>query len=272
MTEDNHREGEVILFPGYAELKEAVEKLRTELSVLMAEHDQLIYTECKNIEMRYMLELGSLEYKAYEAECEARRLKRKIELIQSAINRQKKPDLAQIEDQLEREFAEYQERLNEQIDKMNDALARSNSPTLSKEESRELKKCYRAIVKALHPDLHPEESPERMDLFYNAVRAYENADLRTLQIISAMIDNGELTAKSEEGMAALAHERERLEELLQSVNEKIAEIKSEYPYNLKEILQDEEKVAARKAELQMTIERWNEAIVVYRGRLEEMLR
>ena len=56
--------GRIILFPDFQKLKDDVEKLRTELSMLMLERDELRFAICKNIEMEYMLKLGSLEYKA----------------------------------------------------------------------------------------------------------------------------------------------------------------------------------------------------------------
>ena len=72
----------IILHPDFEKLKAEVEKLRTELSMLVPERDELLYQECKNIETAYMLSLGALEYKVYEIECAILRLKRKAELIQ----------------------------------------------------------------------------------------------------------------------------------------------------------------------------------------------
>ena len=119
--------GNVIVFPDFEKLKSEVEKMRTELSMLLLERDELQFVICKNIETEYMLKLGSIEYKAYKAQCAALRLKRKIELIQAKKNRQEKVIISAIEETLDSEFAEYQKQLNEQIDKMNDALKRSKA-------------------------------------------------------------------------------------------------------------------------------------------------
>lgn len=73
----------IILFPDYQELKEKVERMRTELSMLLLERDELEFVICKNIETAYFLKLGAIEYKAYEAECTARRLKRMVELVRA---------------------------------------------------------------------------------------------------------------------------------------------------------------------------------------------
>ena len=58
----------VIVFADFENLKSEVEKMRTELSMLLLERDELQFVICKNIETEYMLKLGSMEYKAYEAE------------------------------------------------------------------------------------------------------------------------------------------------------------------------------------------------------------
>ena len=112
MNKDSDKKGKIIVMPQFDELKREVEKLRVELSMLVLEKDTLIFVECKNIEMAYMVNLGHLEVKAFELECKYLRLRRKIELIQAKLNRQEKVDLKNIEDTLEREFIEYEEKLD----------------------------------------------------------------------------------------------------------------------------------------------------------------
>lgn len=69
----------VVPFPEFAALKAEVEKLRVEISMLLLERDELRFVICKNIETAYMLALGSLEYKAFELNCNVLRIKRKID-------------------------------------------------------------------------------------------------------------------------------------------------------------------------------------------------
>lgn len=262
----------IIMFPDYKKIKIEVEKLRTELSMLVLERDELQYVECKNIEMLYMLALGSLEYKVYEAQCAVLRLKRKLELIQSKRNRQEKVVLSQIEDTLDTEFTEYQEKLNAQINKMNDAIKRSQAEFLTVEESKELKKLYRNIVKSLHPDLHPELSDAQRTMFENAVTAYKNCDLETLRIISEMVCEPILAEDGKDAMTQLVHEKDRLVAMLQDVKDSIARIKSEYPYTVKEIVRDKEEIATRKAELERILRQYNEVMIAYSTKIREMLR
>lgn len=262
----------IILFPDFEKLKSEVEKMHTELSMLLLERDELQFVICKNIETEYMLKLGSIEYKAYESQCTFLRLKRKIELIQAKKNRQEKIIISDIEETLDIEFAEYQKQLDEQIDKMNDALKRSKAEFLSDEDNRELKKLYRKIVKSLHPDINSNVSEAQLQLFDNAVSAYKNGDLETLRIIGEMVGNNPLPEQNKDAMTQLVEDRERLHGLLKSIRESIDNIKTEYPYTMKDIVEDTEKTEQKKQELESIIEQYNELIVILKTKIKEMLR
>lgn len=269
MAKDN---ANIIHFPDFVKLKEEVEKLQTEMSMLISEKSELVLMECKNIEAAYMLEVGYLEYQAYELHCTVLRLKRKIEIIQAKKNRQEKIFPDKIEEQLDIEFKEYKERLNEQLGKLNEALERAERDILTKESFQELKKLYRAIVKKLHPDLHPNMSEEQKNMFLNAVRAYDNGDLKMMRFIHGIVEGMEVYDFDKSGMDALQEEKERLTEMLVLARNEINEIKSQYPYILKELLEDEDKIAAQKISLEKDIEELKDAVETYQSKLEEMLR
>lgn len=264
--------GNVIVFPDFEKLKNEVERMRTELSILLLERDELQFVICKNIETEYMLKLGSIEYRAYEAQCLSLRLKRKIELIQAKKNRQEKVIISAIEETLDTEFAEYQKQLDEQINKMNDALKRSKAEVLTDEENKELKKLYRKIVKALHPDINPDVSETQVNLFDNAVKAYKNGDLNTLRIISEMVGNSPLPEQHKNALTQLNEGKERLQHLLKAIRDSIEQIKSEYPYTMKEIIEDEKQTEQKKKELENILSQYNEFISIYKAKIEEMIR
>ena len=263
---------EIIVFPAYELLKKDIERLRTELSMLMLEYDELRLVECKNIETAYMLALGGLVYRVYELECIYLRLKRKLELIQALKNRQEKVIMINIELTLDEEFEEYKKKLDEQMNKMNEAIHRSKLEHLSESDTKELKKLYRQIVKALHPDLHPDATQAQIQLFCNATEALENGDLARMQLIAAMVSDTDLMEYKENPIMQLTEEKERLLKVLSTLKERIQNIKTSFPYNVKALLEDEKKLAAKKAELNSLITQYEEAIRIYSARIEEMMK
>ena len=267
----NKSANEIILNLEYENLKNELLKKRTELSMLVLQRDELKYVICKNIETKYMLELGSLEYCLYQSECIIMRLKRKVELIQMRINRQEKIDVSAIDKLLDEQFREYQQKLEEKIKKMNEAIERDNGEVLTEQQVKELKKLYRAIVKALHPDLNPSVTKQQIKLFQNAVTAYKNGDLQTLRIINEMISNNHSEDDNTDNIEKMRNELIRLDRMISSINGDIEKIKSEYPYTMKDILFDKEQLNQRKQELKDNIDQCNELVSFYETKIQHLL-
>jgi len=141
--------------------------------------------------------------------------------------------------------------MNEQVARMNAALERNKGEYLSEEETKEIKKRYRAIMKALHPDLHPDLTPEQLELFHHAVEAFEHGDLRAIQAIYDMITDQTTSVLDEENnsIQQLKEEQGRLTAMLHTVQQEIRKIEENYPYNLRLMINDKNAIAAKKAEL-----------------------
>lgn len=262
---------DIIIFPEFDKIKNEIERLRIELSMLLLERDELQFVICRNIEAKYMLEFGSIEYRAYEAQCTALRLKRKIELIQAKRNRQEPVSIVAIEEILDQEFASYQKQLDERISKMNEALQWKESDALSESDSKELKMLYRKLVKILHYDMNPERTDAQRELFEHAVTAYKNGDLATLRMIDAMVGSETLVKQSGDTIEQLNEEKRRLQNLLKKIQESIAQIKIRYPYTMKEILEDEEKTEQLRQQYEEILGQYEERILFYRIKIEEMM-
>lgn len=261
----------IILFPEYEKLRAEVEEIRGKISVHLLERDELAFVACKNIETAYMLTLGGLEYKAFELHCKVLRLKRKIELIQAKKNRQEKIVLSMIEAILDGEFATFQQKLDAQIDKLNQAIAYSKGEPLTDEETKELKQLYHKIVKALHPDLHPYLTETQKELFHHAVQAYEMADLERLRVIGDMLAEPVIPEPNEDSLSLLRKEKERLTKSLEKIQLQIETIKSSYPYTMKDLMEDPEQIAVKKKELEELIEALKDAYARYTTRLKELM-
>ncbi len=277
-------------------LRAEVRALRELLASLVLERDNLVNVVLRDIEAAYMRELGGLEVEAYRAECEARTLKARLELMQANLNRGETIREAAIDESIRQQYAEYQKVLDEFIRRIFEANAYSekraqqktastdgsdhsadtgetapDEARVSEMEEQELKRLYRKIVKAMHPDLHPNQDEATKELFKRAIIAYKEFDLRKLREIAAIID-GEMPDDTVNITEALQEEKARLLELIHGIRAEVRNIKSCYPYTQKELLDDPVKLAAEKEKLRQRISSAKEAAIVYQERIEEMRR
>lgn len=263
---------DLILSPELQMLNEEIAKLRVELSMLVSEHDELKYVICVNIETEYLLKLGTLEYRIYQAYCKYLRLRRKIELIRAKLNRQERVDLAEIEKALDQEFQAYQNKLDDQMRKMNEALKRGASDVLSDKETVEFKRMYRQIVKRLHPDLHPNITAAQLELFLRAVEAYQNGDLNAMRIIYELADADGAQTEQISSIEKAYKTRDHLLVMVQDIQNSIREIKSSYPYTLKVYLDNEKKLQSRKEDLESLLKDYEDSAKEYEEYLTTLLR
>lgn len=244
-----------------------LDKLRVSVSMLLLERDNLLLHECKDIEDEYILKFGKLEYKVYEAECDYRRLRRKLELIIMCRNHNKPIDMDNIDEQLEIELEEFYKKLNARLGEIEEAKRRQSLPRLSKEDSAELKSIYRKLIKKLHPDMNPNVTEYDKELFNKVVGCYENGDLMGLQIIAISLgDDKQINAENS------FKEKQRLTLLVDKLNSEIHEIKTTYPYILKETLVDKQKAAAHFKELNEMYDRYLYEIKIYTDEIEQFLK
>lgn len=207
-----------------------VEKLKDQLSQLIFEYDYLINQICPKIERQYVLEFGLFEYELYNLELKIDKLKRKIQLIQIEINHENEVDLNKIDEILAREFEEYEKQLQAQVDEIK-SLEDIKTKKLSDEEFKKLKKLYKLLIKKLHPDLNPNQTFLEYNLFLSTVKHFENGDLKGLESISAILP--------EKGAEEIS-EIDDLKNLIGEYEKRICDVKKDYPYNKKELLDDKD--------------------------------
>ena len=101
------------------------------------------------------------------------------------------------------------------------------------------------------------------------VEAYKNNDLRQMELLYEMA-SGEEVEVYEESIETLQVEVDRLEELLLKVAHEIEKVKSSYPYNEKDTLEDEGAIAIEKERLQNLLKEYKHKIKIYEAKIQAM--
>lgn len=264
---------QIIVFPEAAALQDEIRVLRAELMDLMDEKAELVYHVVPDLEALYRVTFGSLEYEIYRYDCEVRRLRRKSDLIRARLNRQEKVDERAIDATLKQEFAQYEERLNEQMDLFMKALERRRMPRLSDAQSVQLKRLYRTVLKALHPDLHPESTERQKRLLLEATSAYEDGDLSALESIALLVQepDAESDANSAGGLQQKRAERDRLAKCVTKIRKEIRQIHSEFPYNEREKLSDPSAAQAWRSDLEALLRQLKDQAAAWEKTVQDLL-
>jgi hypothetical protein len=236
--------------------------LKSELSDLIAERDQLVCVVILNIEAEYQLKIGWLEYDKFKMQVAVSRMRRAIELAQTAINRDEQFFIAEIEETLNQEFLEWEQKLRKHLKQIKAAQNRFKS-LLSSEESEESAKIYKKIVKMLHPDVNLEMYEKNRDLWERAAMAYKNGDLEGLRVLLILLEDVGEEPKIDSDF--LKRRSETLKSLIKKVMAEIRVIKSKFPYILKDKLGNETWVKNEQEKLKSEISE----LRIYRDRMEE---
>ena len=243
---------QIILHPGFAELKKEYLQLKNEMLNLITERDLLVTTIGPNIEAIYLKEAGHLKLQYLQYEVEYLRIKRKIELIQASLNANDPVDESSIDGLLTEEFEQWEKeinRLSEEVDNAKKLIASQ----LSDDESAELKLKYREIAKKLHPDLNPNIDDKGKELWLSAAEAYENGDLNEIKRIFLLLD--EIPDRNQEGAHFDFTEKiVELKEMIRQLKNEINTIKNSYPHNYGEIIKDPDRLREMKENIQSDID------------------
>ncbi len=242
----------IVPHPDFTKLKNDCEILHNELAELIADLDELTSTIIPNIEAEYQLTIGHLEYEQFCVQVEINRLKRKIEIIQIAINHGDQISETSIDATLNKEFKEWENKLKEHLKKIDIAKTRADSK-LSIEDSREVVDLYRKIVKKIHPDINHELYSQYESLWFRAVESYNHGMLESLKAVWLIIQDLTEDSQIESNLEALSLKKEELKDNITIFLSKINRIKSMHPYDLQAKLLDSSWVKDKQSDLYKSI-------------------
>lgn len=252
--------------PEVQKLKDDCSLLRDELAALLSEREHLVNTVAPNILAAYATTIGVKEYEALSLNVEVRKLKSTIEKLQAMENHGKKPNLEQIEAAVEDELKEWQEKVDKMVVDIQESQERLKNQMTS-EDSAELQKLYRTLVKKLHPDLNPSLSDKQKLLWDKVQQAYATGDLQEMKALALMADDIPEDLTSSNQIETLQERREQLKSQADDLMQQIADLKANPPLAMAEKLDDPDWVKDQTDECEKRIEK----LAVERSALEEWL-
>ena len=243
----------IVPHPDLEKLQNDCELLHDELLALIVGADELTSTIIPNIEAEYQLAIGHLEYKQFCIQVEINKFKRKIEIIQASINHGDMISEILIDEILNNEFEEWEDKLREYLRKLDVAKMR-NSSKLSIKDSKTILELYRKIAKKLHPDVNHELYTKHKNLWLRAVESYNNGALESLKALWVIAqDFNDEHSQMFSSFEMLEQKKVELKKNITQLLSKITNIKSTHPYTLNEKLLNNSWVKEQQTALQKSI-------------------
>jgi hypothetical protein len=238
------------------ELISQFDVLSTEYIRLLNDKDVLIEWGKPQLEALYATRVGVHQIELLQLQLNIKALKRKLELVRSAINLGELPNFQAIEDLVSEELILAQVQINFQVDafrQSKEMLSHLSSPT----KSAELRKLYRIMAKQLHPDINTNLNEAQTNLWHQVKNAYETGDLdrlKALQIVYEKELNGFEAMKDMLSEEDLLLKVTVLKEGIKVLDEQILAIRSEFPFTIQDQIKDDVWVADKVEEIRSAIQ------------------
>lgn len=225
----------------------------SELAERLGELHDLEHIVRPNLVATYQSKIGPWELRLLEAQCDAARWKRRVELAQASLNRGEMFDALLIEAELDREFAAWKDRLAEAETEIRSAQFRL-SHQLSAKDDRELKMLFRELARQLHPDLNPKAKESVRSLWHDVLEAYNSGDLNKLRALSILVEHDKPAQRASQGLDALKEEHRRLRESLEGLYRHLAELRLQRPFSEADNWHSEQWLSRRREEIERQID------------------
>lgn len=244
---------------------------RTVIVDLLSSIEDILLRQNPRIEAAWQVTIGVWENSLMEAQIAMRRAKRKCSLIQSCVNKGAAVDLQEIETQLDAEFEQWKQQLEESVLYYQCAVqSHMSAIRLTATDISLQKKLFRTLAKRLHPDLNPglDESAQRM--FTLAELAYQQGDTKILQSLEISTRSFEPQTQLPQTVIEAEAEFAVLNAQIEQLQERIEQIKGEKPYCLRAQLDDGAWVEAHIEQMKGEIETCRQTERQYHERCEEI--
>ncbi len=246
-------EAPITMHPEFEQKLKELDLLKAEYANQWNNRQVLIEWGKPQLEALYYARIGELQIELLQLQAETYSAKRKLEMMQAAINRNEEINLPFIDLMVELEMQEQLKKIEEEISKLGKAkhlLANLNSP----KRSAELRKIFREMAKELHPDINPDLPDSAKNLWNAAMKAYDDGDLESLRALRLLVcdmknKNEEFTDEN-----VLLTQVNLLKEGINRLLEEIENIRGQFPFTFEKQINDDAWVNEQRTSLKKEIE------------------
>jgi hypothetical protein len=262
---------EISLTPEHARALDDYERLRESLLQNEEEREYLLHQALPELEAIYLLKVGKLKLELLEVRIEVYRLKRKMELIQSCINRQSEIVPEAIDILLEKEIQGQRKKLEEESKKIEETLKFIGSPKMNSDEAIELRKIYYKLAHVLHPDLNPGQNETMKILWLKVSECYRQGDLNQMKLMEVLTFHEVKPDSSKRTLEELLKRNEVFSSRITQLLKEIELIQTNFPFTYKEHLNDPSWIDSENNDSLNAISKAQEEIAVYENAIEILL-
>ena len=228
--------------------------LLTRLLRLIVRKQELLGPEYFKLSAQYQVALGSIESELEMLELQVKRLKRRIQLLE-AFPGTEIVDERQIERVLASEFYQTELEIADQLRQIDQSREFLRSPIV-KEEPPEGKAIFREMIYKLHPAFHDHHTEAQEELLGDVLEAFALSDWETMRELYETV----------KPMSEPSVPRYDTLDRIEQTEKEIEEIWENFPYNQRQLMADEIKLAERQSELYRLISAKKEELAAWTNR------
>lgn len=251
---------------GIEKLKKELENVKEYFIELYKEHEDLA-KESRHNYHKYCLLFGAAHYERYRSYLNCERLKRKLELCKSYVNRHAQIDHLEVEKAVNEELMDRFWELRDILADYVEAVVYFRVPRPTLEEEDAMSRIYYRIARLYR--LEPDEAFS--ELWEKTISAYRRDDLEELRACLAWADGFFTEPEIPEDAAALKTQIASYRNKIREYKTKNREIVTSFPYNIGELLADEDYIAEELTKLANENRSYREKAEKYHKALENIL-
>lgn len=226
----------VVVHPEYALLILEVNELKEEIADLIVERDTLVNYVCRDLEIDYLLKIGSLEYKLAVAENKYQKNLRKLELIEEKHGQNLPIHVTQIDKKVMNEFKKQDKIEKNMLADIDFAIEMTTLEMFDYDLIQEMNLDYFKLQKLYNPIFDIDVSTEKEKIYNKIEKYYQRGNLKKLHKLAESYEEDDIF---QDEISNLKKLRDKYYNVLTEIRREVRKIKNSFPYNQRLILKDE---------------------------------